>query len=151
MESSHSSRTMCVRTLVALGLSLPILCYFTWQRETVLFAAFCLILAMNTLLLSSIKMSRTTFGNLAVIAPLILIGAFVALGKAPCMIEGVAKQSALFVSYAIVGMFPVAVPALIYATGEKLLDRYPLPDFRLSPAPVPVPALRRTLALRTSR
>lgn len=131
MEWQHSTKQMCIRTLFALAISVPILVYFTWGRETVLLAALLLVLSCNTFLLSAIKMSRTTFLNLGTIAPLIFIGVFLVLGKAPCMIEGVAKQSALFISYSIVGMFPIAVPALIYATGKKLLDWYPIPEIDL--------------------
>ena len=136
--TSYSVSQIATRTTAALLVAIPILLYFTWQRETVLVAAFCLVLSLNTLFLSTVNLSKTTFANLAVIAPLILFGAFIALSTAPCMIEGAAKQSALFIAYSVSAMFPIAVPALMYVTGKKIMDHYPLPEIGKGWKPIQV-------------
>ncbi len=124
-----------LRSLLALSFAIPALLYFSWQREGVMIAAFCLVLALNTVYLATVDLSRTTFTNLAVIAPLILFGAYIGMSTAPCMIEGAAKQSALFLAYSISAMFPVSVPALTYVTGRKLMDHYPIPEINLGLLP----------------
>lgn len=140
---NSSWRETAAKTTAALAFAIPALVYFTWQREGVLMAAFCTVCAVNAFCLATMRMSWTTYLNLAVIAPLILFGGFVGLSTAPCMIEGVATQSALFVAYSVGGMFPTAVPALVYFTASKLLEHYPLPEFNidLMPAPQRKPAM----------
>ncbi|SMF68446.1 hypothetical protein [Pseudobacteriovorax antillogorgiicola] len=140
---NSSWRETMTKTAVGLALAIPALMYFTWQREGVLMAAFCTVCAINLFCLAAMRMSWTTYLNLAVIAPLILFGSFVGLSTAPCMIEGVATQSALFVSYSVGAMFPTAVPALVYYTASNLMDHYPLPDLKIDlfPAPAQKPAM----------
>ena len=65
------------KTAAGVALAIPALVYFTWQREGVLMAAFCSVAAANAFFLASMRMSWTTYLNLAVIAPLILFGSFV--------------------------------------------------------------------------
>ena len=132
-----SWRETMAKTSLAVALAIPALMYFTWQREGILMAAFCTVCSINAFCLGAIRMSWMTYLNLAVIAPLILFGSFVGLSTAPCMIEGLATHSALFVSYSVAGMFPIAVPALVYFTASKLLDHYPLPEFKIDLFPNP--------------
>lgn len=135
---NSSWRETMTKTGAAIAFAIPALVYFTWQREGVLMAAFCSVAAINAFCLAAMRMSWTTYLNLAVIAPLILFGSFVGLSTAPCMIEGLATQSALFVAYSVAGMFPTAVPALVYFTASKLLDHYPLPELKIDLFPAPV-------------
>lgn len=141
---SHSMGQIGIRTLLALSFSIPSLLYFSWQREGVLISSFCLVLVLNTVFLASVNLSKTTFANLSVIAPLILFGAFIGLSKAPCMIEGPAKQAALFLAYSVSAMFPISVPALSYVTGRKLMDHYPIPEIKIGIIPnlTPTPVTR---------